>query len=52
MTAAAEHKVAKDLENLNPDSTVDVIVQYRQVPTTRQHQKMRDRGGNTRPILR
>ena len=51
MTAAAERKVAKDLENLDPDATVDVIVQYRQVPTASQHQKMRNRGGKHKTDL-
>ena len=51
MTAAAERKVAKDLENLKPDSTVDVIVQYRKTPIAAHHQKIEARGGKHKTDL-
>ena len=44
-SAAAGHKLAKDLGGLNPDSTVDVIIQYKEAPGPGHHQKIRDRGG-------
>jgi serine protease AprX len=41
----AGHKLAKDLENVDPQSTVDVIIQYNQAPTAAHHAKIRARGG-------
>lgn len=38
-------KVAQDLDNVDPESRVDVIVQYRQAPTVARHQRMRAAGG-------
>ena len=41
----AGHKLAKDLESVDPQSTVDVIIQYKQAPTNAHHAKIRARGG-------
>ena len=46
LTAFGGHpKVARDLDNVNPESTVDVIIQYRHAPTAAHHQKVHDKGG-------
>jgi serine protease AprX len=45
VSATAGHKIAKDLENLDPDSNVDVIIQYKETPGAAHHLKMRARGG-------
>jgi len=46
--ALAGHlKIARDLlEDRDPNSTVDVIVQSDDVPTESHHQKIRDQGGS------
>ena len=41
----AGNKIAKDLENLDPTSTVEVIIQYRQSPTSSHHRKIERKGG-------
>ncbi len=38
-------KIARDLDNVAPGSTVDVIIQYRQAPTAAHHQRVHDKGG-------
>jgi len=38
-------KMAKDLEGKRPSDQVDVIVQFRQAPTSKHHQKVLNRGG-------
>ena len=48
---ARQPKVSKELENLDPDSTVDVIIQFNDTPTERHHQKVLDRGGALRSRL-
>jgi serine protease AprX len=45
-------KVARDLQNLRPTTSVDVIVQFTQVPTARHHQKVIARGGKLRAELK
>src|SRR2546427_12967548 len=43
-----KHKVSQDLEALKSGpsgSTVDVIIQYNQVPTDAHHQRVQDKGG-------
>ena len=42
---AGSPKIAKDLENRDPNSTVDVIVQFHQAPAERHHQMIRGKGG-------
>ena len=42
---AGSGKLAKDLESLDPAANVDVIVQFKQVPTEVHHQKVISRGG-------
>ena len=42
---AQRHKHSPQLEGLDPNSPVDVIVQFNGVPTDRHHQKVRARGG-------
>src|SRR5207244_13644069 len=44
--AAGNGKLAKDLEALNGASNIDVIVQFKEAPAERQHQKIRARGGS------
>ena len=43
--AASHPRIARDLEGLDPDSTVDVIVQYRQVPTRDHISRAKQHGG-------
>ena len=44
--AFAKHsKIAAELDAANPDSDVDVIVQFTQTPTARHHAKVLNRGG-------
>jgi serine protease AprX len=45
MAFARQPKISKELENLDPSSTADVIVQFTQTPTNRHHQKVLSRGG-------
>jgi len=44
-------KVARDLENRDPNATVDVIVQFKQMPTDAHHKKVADRGGKHKAHL-
>ena len=44
--SAGSSKIARDLQNRDPNSTVDVIVQYNNAPTEKHHQKVRDQGGS------
>ena len=44
-------KLAKDLENNNPDATVDVIVQFKQTPTDAHHAKVHSNGGKDKARL-
>ena len=39
-------KISPDLRMLDPDSTVDVIVQYKHAPTAAHHKKIADKGGS------
>jgi serine protease AprX len=45
MAFARQPKMSKELENLDPSSTADVIVQFTQTPTNRHHQKVLSQGG-------
>jgi serine protease AprX len=50
--AFARHpKIASDLEAADPDSNVDVIVQFTQAPNARLHAKVLDRGGQLKTEL-
>jgi serine protease AprX len=40
-----DRKLGRDLDRINPNSSVDVIIQYKHVPTEVHHQKVRDQGG-------
>ena len=51
MAFAGSPKMAKDLEKVDPGSTVDVIVQFKQIPTAAHHKKVSDRGGNLKTEL-
>jgi serine protease AprX len=42
---AGSRKMSKDLEGKNTSDQVDVIVQFKQAPTSRHHQKVFNRGG-------
>ena len=42
---AASAKVARDLEGVSREATVDVIVQFRTAPTERHHEKVTRLGG-------
>ena len=48
---AGSPKISKDLEGKNASSQVNVIVQFRQAPTARHHQKVLNRGGKLRQEL-
>jgi serine protease AprX len=43
--------LSRELENAKPGSTVDVIVQYKQVPTEAHYQRMKGRGGREKARL-
>ena len=46
VNARGERKLAHELvERAGQNQTVDVIVQYRDTPDSRHHQRVRDRGG-------
>lgn len=42
---AGPEKIARDLQNADPNSTVDVIIQFKHFPTETDHQKVRAKGG-------
>ena len=48
---ARNPKIASDLEGADPDSSVDVIIQFTQAPTARHHAKVLDRGGQLKSEL-
>ncbi len=48
---AANSKMSHDMDNLDPASTVEVIVQFTQQPTAVQHKKVTDRGGSYKATL-
>ena len=48
---AGSPKIAKDLEQRDPASTVDVIVQFARIPTETHHKKVTDRGGQLKTAL-
>ena len=49
--AAERHKHSPELEGLDPNSRVDVIVQFNGAPTERHHQKVRAHGGDLKTAL-
>ena len=48
---AGSPKIAKDLDNIDSEALVDVIVQFKQVPTEAHHNKVTNRGGQLRREL-
>ena len=48
---AGSPKIAKDLDNIDPEALVNVIVQFKQVPTEAHHKKITDRGGQLKREL-
>ena len=44
-------KIAPDLDNVDPATNVDVIVQFTQVPTDRHHAKVLNLGGRFKAHL-
>ena len=46
------NKVSSEVQNLDPNSTVNVIVQFDQVPTEAHHNKVRNRGGKLRRSMK
>jgi serine protease AprX len=48
---AGTHKMSKDLEGKKSSDMVNVIVQFNQVPSTRHHQKVLNRGGKLKRQL-
>ena len=46
-----KHKHSPQLEGLDPNSRVDIIVQFNGVPTNRHHQKVRAHGGDLKADL-
>jgi len=48
---AGTHKMSNDLAGKKSSDMVNVIVQFNQVPTSRHHQKVADRGGKLRRQL-
>ena len=51
LAVAGQLKISRELENLDPNSTVDVIVQFTEAPTERHHQKVLSQGGMLRSSL-
>jgi hypothetical protein len=49
--AASSKKIAKDLEKVNPETVVEVVIQYNQEPTAAHHQKVIDQGGKLKETL-
>ena len=49
---AENAKVARELDNASPGTAVKVIVQFKQAPTARHHQKVTARGGTLRAELK
>ena len=45
LALAGGPKLSKDLQSMNPSTDTDVIIQYRQRPTTADHQQVGRRGG-------
>jgi serine protease AprX len=45
------HKVSPELQSPSSDSSIDVIVQFNQVPTDKHYDKVRARGGNLKGAL-
>ena len=43
---ARNPKLGRDLDGINPNSNVNVIIQYKHVPTDGDHQKVRGQGGS------
>ncbi len=51
-TGLAQHgKVAREIRSAHPDSTIDVIVQYRDGPKAKHMKKLADRGGKLKHEL-
>ena len=48
---AGSPKIAKDLDSIDSEALVDVIVQFRQVPTEAHHNKVINRGGQLKTEL-
>ena len=48
MAFARHPKLAVDLDNMDPNSNVEVIIQFKHSPTEAHHQMVRDRGGALR----
>jgi serine protease AprX len=51
LLSAKHPKIAGDLDNADPSSTVDVIVQFTVPPTAKHHQKVKDLGGRLKTDL-
>src|ERR1700675_2536740 len=51
LVGSETHKHSPELEGLNPQSTVDVIVQFKETPGPSHHQKVRNHGGSLRSEL-
>jgi serine protease AprX len=48
---AKSHKVAQDCDGIDPQATVDVIVQFTGVPTDKHEKKVKDKGGKFKSKL-
>src|SRR5207237_4050699 len=49
--ASDKHTHSPDLDGLDQSSTVDVIIQLKQPPTSNHHQKVKDHGGQFKEQL-
>src|SRR5947208_6672116 len=49
--SAAHPKIARDLNGAGNGANVDVIVQFKQVPSDKQHKKVKDKGGSQKADL-
>src|SRR5205807_7382596 len=48
---AGQDKIATDLHAADPTSTVDVIMQFKELPTEADHRKLREHGGTLKSEL-
>ena len=51
LALANNSRLSRELQNMDPSATVNVIVQFRQAPTETQEQKVRARGGSKKAAL-
>src|SRR5450755_4181637 len=51
LSSGASHKLAAELQRVDPDAAVEIIVRYRQAPTAAHHSRITARGGELKQNL-